>query len=223
MNPFALQTAFLIRLRAAAHRVVACAALAAMQSSAWALTPLDPAKLSGATPNAFVQVVTDQALKAVQENDAIRAGDNAAIAQVIDRYILPYMNMEKTTRLAAGRYWRQASSAQRQQLIAAFTGTLIRTYSSAFHQIPPDTRLTILPYRGEPDATDVVVRSTITRDGGAPVAVDYRLEKTPQGWKIYDLNVEGIWLIQNYRNQFAQEITANGIDGLITALNRRNP
>jgi len=115
--------------------------------------------------------------------------------------------------------WR----AQRQQLIAAFTGTLIRTYGSAFHQIPPDTRLTILPYRGEPDATDTVVRSTITREGGAPVAVDYRLEKTPRGWKIYDLNVEGIWLIQNYRNQFAQEIAARGIDGLIAALNQRNP
>jgi len=133
------------------------------------------------------------------------------------------MNMEKTTRLAAGRYWRQASAAQRRQLIEAFTGTLIRTYSSAFHQIPPDTRLTILPYRGDPDAADTVVRSTINRDGGAPVAVDYRLEKTPQGWKIYDLNVEGIWLIQNYRNQFAQEITARGIDGLITALNARKP
>jgi len=203
--------------------VVVVTALMTLPFSAWALTPLDPATLSDVAPNVFVQAITDQALKAIQENETIRAGDTAAIGQVIDHYILPYMNLEKTTRLAAGRYWRQASATQRQQLIEAFTGTLIRTYSSAFHQIPPDTRLVILPYRGEPNATDTVVRSLITRESGAPVAVDYRLEKTPQGWKIYDLNVEGIWLIQNYRNQFAQEITANGIDGLIAALNRRNP
>jgi len=221
-----MQTVFPIwrGVRAMAHRVITAAALGlALSSCAWALTPVHPDTLADLAPNAFVQIITDQALQAVQENDAIHAGDNAALTQVIDRYILPHMNMEKTTRLAAGRHWRQASGAQRQQLIAAFTGTLIRTYSSAFHQIPPDTRLTILPYRGEPDATDTVVRSTITREGGAPVAVDYRLEKTPQGWKIYDLNVEGIWLIQNYRNQFAQEIAARGIDGLITALNQRNP
>jgi len=190
--------------------------------SAWAQTSVNSDNLANLAPNVFVQIVTDQAFKAIQDNDAIRAGDNAALTQVVNRYILPHMNMEKTTRLAAGHHWRQANAAQRQQLIAAFTGTLIRTYSSAFHQIPPDTRLTILPYRGEPNATDTVVRSTITRAVGAPVAVDYRLEKTPQGWKIYDLNVEGIWLIQNYRNQFAQEIAARGIDGLIAALNQRN-
>jgi len=206
--------------RSTARRIIAAAVVGlAVLPFAWAVTPVSPDR--AAAPNVFVQIITDQALQAVQENDAIRAGDNVALMQVIDRYILPYMNMEKTTRLAAGRYWRQASAAQRRQLIEAFTGTLIRTYSSAFHQIPPDTRLTILPYRGDPDATDTVVRSTINRDGGAPVSVDYRLEKTPQGWKIYDLNVEGIWLIQNYRNQFAQEITARGIDGLITALNAR--
>jgi len=224
-------------LYAVTRRAVAAAALGLMTLTVgWAQTAvhgapgsslaapaLDPAFGSDITPNAFVQTITDRALKAIAQDDAIRAGDAAAITQAVDRNILPYMNMEKTTRLATGRYWRQASAAQRQQLVAAFTGTLIRTYSSAFSQIPPDTRLTILPWRGEPDATDTVVRSTIARNSGAPVEVDYRLEKTPQGWKIYDVNVEGIWLIQNYRNQFAQEITANGIDGLIAALNRRQP
>jgi len=190
-----------------------------LTAQAWAQTPLDP----NLAPNDFVQIITDQALKAIEANNAIRAGDAEAIKQAVDQYILPYINMEKTTRLATGRYWRQASSAQRQQLIDGFTGTLIRTYSSAFAQIAPDTKITLLPWRGEPDATDTVVRSSIDRTAGAPVAVDYRLEKTPQGWKIYDLNVEGIWLIQNYRNQFAQEIAAKGIDGLIAALNRRNP
>jgi len=211
-----------------ARRVAIIAALGlATLASSWAQSPAsvetDPAAAVldvNTSPDTFVQTITDQALKVIQENDAMRAGDSAAITQAIDRYILPYINMEKTTRLATGRYWREASNAQRAQLIAGFTGTLIRTYSSAFAQITPDTHISILPYRGESDATDTVVRSTINRASGAPVAVDYRLEKTGQGWKIYDLNVEGIWLIQNYRNQFAQEIAANGIDGLIAALNR---
>jgi len=191
----------------------------ATQTLAWAQDPLDPAL----APNNFVRIITDQALKALEEDDALRAGDAQAITQAVDRYILPYINMEKTTRLATGRYWRQANATQRQQLIEGFTGTLIRTYSSAFTQIAPDTKITLLPWRGDPDATDTVVRSSIERANGAPVAVDYRLEKTPQGWKIYDLNVEGIWLLQNYRNQFAQEISTHGIDGLIAALNRRSP
>jgi len=191
----------------------------AAQALAWAQNPLDPSL----APNDFVQTITDQALKAIEANNAIRAGDAQAIQQTVDQYILPYINMEKTTRLAAGRYWRQASGTQRQQLIEGFTRTLIRTYSSALAQIAPNTKITLLPWRNEPDASDTVVRSSIERTGGAPVAVDYRLEKTPQGWKIYDLNVEGIWLIQNYRNQFAQEISVRGIDGLIAALNRRSP
>jgi len=214
-----------LRKRAAAQHWIAglVSGLLLMLPASWAQQPAMQTVVADLAPNAFVQTITDRALDAIRRNNAITAGDATAITQVIDQYILPYMNMEKTTRLATGRYWRDASAAQRKQLVQAFTGTLIRTYSSAFHQISPETLLNILPYRGDPDATDTVVRSTITRESGAPVAVDYRLEKTPQGWKIYDLNVEGIWLIQNYRNQFAQEITAHGIDGLIAALNQRNP
>jgi len=178
---------------------------------------------SQGAPTAFVQAITDQALAVVEKNGAIRAGDNAAITDAIHQYILPYVNMEKMTRLAAGRYWREASSTQREQWVAGFTQTLIRTYSSAFTQVAPGTKISILPWRGKPSDTDTAVNSSISRENGAPVAVSYRLEKTDQGWKIYDLNVEGIWLIQNYRNQFAQEISANGIDGLIASLNRQTP
>jgi len=188
-----------------------------------ATNPLQAQVDAQGAPTAFVQAVTDQALAVVEKNGAIRAGDNAAITDAIHQYILPYVNMEKMTRLAAGRYWRQANSDQQKQLVAGFTQTLIRTYSSAFTQVAPGTKISILPWRGKPDDTDTVVKSSISRASGAPVAVDYRLEKTAQGWKIYDLNVEGIWLIQNYRNQFAQEISTNGIDGLIAALNRPAP
>lgn len=204
------------RLRALA--IAGAATLGLMVAAPALAQSIDP---NGA-PNTFIDQIGQQALEAMKADNAVRTGDPAAVTEVVNRYILPYVNLEKTTRLAAGRHWRQASADQHKRLVEAFKGTLVRTYSSAFRQITPRTEIAILPYRGEADATDTVVRSTISRDSGGPVAVDYRLEKTAQGWKIYDLNVEGIWLIQNYRNQFAQEISANGIDGLINALNQRN-
>lgn len=173
-------------------------------------------------PNDFVLAVGNNALDAIKAEQSIKAGDMAKINQVVNDYVLPYTNLEKTTRLATGRHWRQASPEQQQQLVKAFTGTLIRTYSGAFTKVDQHSALTMQPFRGDANADDVVVRSTLSQRNGPTVGIDYRLEKTPQGWKIYDLNVEGIWLIQNYRNQFSQQISQNGIDGLINALNQRN-
>ncbi|WP_353173821.1 MlaC/ttg2D family ABC transporter substrate-binding protein [Paracandidimonas soli] len=200
------------------RRVAAVALVgAAFAGQALAQNGVDPQQPA----DAFVKAVGERALDAMKADNAVRSGDSAAITEVVNTYILPYVNLEKTTRLAAGRHWRQATPEQQQRLVEAFKGTLIRTYSSAFRQITPGSTLVILPYRGAPDATDTVVKSSLTKErGGAPVAIDYRLEKTADGWKIYDLNVENIWLIQNYRNQFNQEINAGGIDGLIKALNR---
>ncbi len=164
----------------------------------------------------------NEALDVLKADGAVRAGNTARINQVVDQHILPYVNFQKTTRLAAGRYWRQASDQQKTALAEAFRGTLIRTYSGALTRVTSGTTITGLPFRGDPKADDVVVRTLISQSNSQPVGVDYRLEKTPQGWKIYDMNVEGIWLIENYRNQFAQQINQNGIDGLIQALNQRN-
>ncbi|MFW7344102.1 ABC transporter substrate-binding protein [Pollutimonas sp. H1-120] len=173
-------------------------------------------------PNDFVQVVANNALEAVKKDQAVKSGNIASINKVINEYVLPYVNFEKTTRLAAGRYWRQATKQQQHDLVNAFKGTLVRTYSGAFTRVDQNSAFSMLPFRGDANADDVVVRSTLSQGNGPSVGIDYRLEKTPQGWKIYDLNVEGIWLIQNYRNQFAQQITQNGIDGLIAALNQHN-
>lgn len=175
-----------------------------------------------APPNEFVETVGNNALEVLRQEPAAQQGDLNRINQLVDEYVLPYVNLEKTTRLAAGRYWRQASAQQQKNLVEAFKGTLIRTYSGALSKVDEVSSLQILPFRGDPNADDVVVRSSLSQRNGPAVGVDYRLEKTPQGWKIYDLNVEGIWLIQNYRNQFAQQINQNGIDGLIDALNRQN-
>jgi len=173
-----------------------------------------------AAPNDFVQAVADNALAAIKKDNSVKSGNLSSINQVVNEYVLPYVNFQKTTRLAAGRYWRQATPEQQKRLIDAFKGTLIRTYSGAFTRVDQRSAFTMLPFRGDANADDVVVRSTLSQGNGPDVGIDYRLEKTPQGWKIYDLNVEGIWLIQNYRNQFAQQISQNGIDGLITALNQ---
>ncbi|MFT0849371.1 ABC transporter substrate-binding protein [Achromobacter sp. F4_2707] len=186
--------------------------------SALAQKPVDPK----AAPNDFVQAVADNALQAVKNDDLVKSGDLKRINELVDELILPYVNFEKTTRLAAGRHWRQASPEQQQALVDAFRGTLIRTYSGALASVDDVSRIDIQPFRGDANADDVVVRSLITQKNGPAVGVDYRLEKTPDGWRVYDINVENIWLIQNYRNQFSQQIQQSGIDGLITALNKNN-
>ena len=192
------------------------AAAAAVQAQGAKPNPNGP-------PDQFVLAAANETLAVLRADDTIKSGDLNRINQVVDQHILPYVDFTKTTRLAAGRYWRQATPQQRTALAEAFRGTLIRTYSGALAKADSSTAVKLLPFRGDAKADDVVVRSTITQSNNTPVQVDYRLGKEGgQGWRIYDLNVEGIWLIENYRNQFAQQINQNGIDGLIKALNQRN-
>jgi phospholipid transport system substrate-binding protein len=170
-----------------------------------------------------VQQVADQALVALKADASVRAGNTARVNQIVDELLLPYIDFEKTTRLSAGRYWRQATPEQQVALVKAFRATLGRTYSGALTKVDDSTSMKTLPFRGDDTASDVVVKSQVFQHSNTqPVQLDYRLEKTAQGWKIYDLNVENVWLIENYRNQFAQQIGQNGIDGLIAALNQKN-
>src|SRR5699024_12130113 len=119
-----------------------------------------------------------------------REGDLDAIKAKVDEYVLAYENLEKSTHLPAGRHWPQASPEQQQALVKAFMGTLIRTYSSAFKGVDKKTHLRLKPFRGDPEDDDVVVRSTLVQGNGQTVDVDYRMENTPEGWKIYDINAE---------------------------------
>lgn len=191
---------------------------AACAASAHAQQTIDPQ----AAPDEFVRAVADNALKAIQGEPAAARADLKRLNQLVDQYVLPYVDLEKTTRLAAARHWRTATPEQQKRLVEAFKGTLVRTYSGALTKVDEVSSINVQPYRGEAGAQDAHVRSSISQRNAAPVNVDYRLEKTPAGWKIYDLNVEGIWLIQNYRNQFTQTISQQGVDGLIDALNQRN-
>jgi len=212
-------SAFSHRLRTIGLGILLGTALALVAAGpAQAQRPVDPK----AEPNAFMEAIANNMLDAVKADERARQGDVAAITALVEQYAMPYVDMDKTTRLSAGRYWRQASPQQKTALIEAFKGTLIRTYSGAFTKVDSNSRIDFQPFRGDPAADDAVVRSTVTQPNAPSVGVDYRLERTDAGWKIYDLGVEGIWLIQNYRNQFAQQINSSGIDGLIQALSSRN-
>lgn len=206
------------------HRGAAMALMAIFMAVAWPFQTAGAQDTVGAntSPNDMVRIVGNNALNAVRNDEAAKHGDMQRINELVNQYLLPYVNFQKTTRLAAGRYWRQATDQQKQDLSDAFKNTLVRTYGGALAHVDKISGLTVLPFRGDVAANDAVVRTVFSQYNGPSIGVDYRLEKTPDGWKIYDLNVEGIWLIQNYRNQFSQQISQVGIDGLIAALNRKN-
>ena len=173
-------------------------------------------------PDAIVKKAADDVLERIRKDQELKTGSPEKINQAIDELILPYVDFEKTTRLAVGRYWRDATPDQRTALVREFRNMLVRTYGGAISSITPQARVDMRPFRAEPGATDVVVRTTVTDGQREPIPVDYRLEKTEQGWKIYDLNVLGVWFIQNYRNQFTSLGSQGGADAIIQALKTRN-
>lgn len=170
-------------------------------------------------PNQFIGQIANNILDAIKKDSAAREGDVAAVNKIVDQVLMPSINFEKTTRLATGLPWRSATDSQKKALVNAFKKTLVRTYSGAFKNVNDDTRITLKPFRGDINAKIVTVRSIITLSTGS-VAVDYRLEKSANRWKVFDFSVENVWLVQNYKNQFAAEINKGGIDGLIHSLEK---
>ncbi len=174
-------------------------------------------------PDALVKRLSSDLLDTIRADPALQGGDINKIIALVDSKIMPNINFVRMTAAAVGPGWRQATPAQRQRLQDEFKTLLVRTYSGALTQVR-DQRVTLKPLRAGADDKELVVRTEITGRGD-PIQLDYRLEKTPgqgAGWKIYNLNVMGIWLVDTYRNQFAQEINAKGIDGLIESLQARN-
>lgn len=172
------------------------------------------------TPDALIRRVATEVLEVVKADPAMQAGDVNKIMSLVDTKIMPNVNFSRMTASAVGRFWRQATPEQQKRLQDEFKTLLVRTYSGALSQVKDQT-LNFRPLRAAPTDTEVVVRSEV-RGKGDPIQLDYRLEKTDAGWKIYDLNVLGVWLVETYRTQFAQEINAKGIDGLIASLVQRN-
>lgn len=173
-------------------------------------------------PDAMIKKVTDDVLRELRENKAVQQGDIAAATDAVNRIVMPHINFTRMTAGAVGPAWRNATPEQRQQIIEEFKAMLIRTYAGSLDQIG-DLEVVVLPMRAQPDANDVLVRSEV-RGGEQPIQLDYRLQKTPGeglGWKVYNVNVMGAWIVDSYRSQFQQEINANGIDGLIRSLRSR--
>jgi phospholipid transport system substrate-binding protein len=166
-------------------------------------------------------MVSNKALDRIRQDSAIQAGDTQRVLRFVDEEIMPHVNFERMTGLAVGRAWRQASPEQRNELIEQFRLLLVRTYSGALSQAGNKT-VRMRPQRGDAAAAEVLVRSELVGGSGEPIQIDYRLERSGASWKIYDVNVLGIWIVQTYRDQFAAEASAKGVDGLIASLKARN-
>lgn len=173
-------------------------------------------------PDALVKRISSEVLDAAKTDKDIQAGNNSRIMQLVEQKILPYVDFERMTQLAAGRFWRQATPEQQKQLITEFRSLLVYTYSGALSQVR-DQKIEFKPLRASPSDTDVEVNSqVISSRGGEPIQLSYRLEKKSDGWKLYDVNVLGAWLVEAYKGTFTNEINKGGIDGLIKALSDKN-
>ena len=182
-----------------------------------------PALAAEEAPDAFVNRLTTEALDAIKSDKAIQSGDVNKTMALVDKMIMPHVNFQRMTAFSVGPAWRQATPEQQKRLQEEFKTLLVRTYAGALNQVN-NISIAMKPMRYSPDDKEVIVR-TLIKGNGEPIQLDYRLEKTPgqgAGWKIYNLNVLGVWLAETYRSQFAKEINTSGIDGLIAALADRN-
>lgn len=187
-------------------------------SAALLLAPA--ARAADESPDSLIKRVSSEVLDNIKADKSVQSGDMSKVMALVDSQIMPNVNFTRMTASAVGRNWRQATPDQQKKLQDEFKTLLIRTYSGALAQVKDQT-INVKPLRAAPADTEVVVRTEVL-GRGEPVQLDYRLEKVATGWKIYDLNVLGVWLVETYRTQFAQEISAKGIDGLIASLAERN-
>ena len=172
------------------------------------------------TPDGLIRQLSIEVIDTVKSDKAIQAGDLGKIIALVDEKVMPHVNFQRMTASSVGRAWRTATPEQQKKLQDEFKTLLVRTYAGALTQVK-DQSVQLRPMRAAAEDTEVVVRTEI-KGRGEPIQLDYRLEKAGNGWKIYDVNVLGVWLVEQYRNQFAQDINASGIDGLIGKLAERN-
>jgi len=213
---------------AAVVRPARCGALAMFGVlTVAAMLPVNPARASETTsrlnmaPDALIQSASSEILDTIRADPALRRGDVERLQKLIDEEIAPYLDFERMTRLSVGHNWRSATADQRQVLMREFRTLLIRTYSGALSHVT-DHQVRMRAFRAQPGDTDVIVRTEVVPSAGEPVQLDYRLEKTDNGWKVFDVIIMGVSLVENFRNSFASEINQNGVDGVIKALRDHN-
>lgn len=214
-------------------------ALSAVATAAWAATAKAPAAPAALTkpavdqtvatlvavnddaPDVLIRTLSTDVLARIKADAAMQAGDMAKISALVDQTIMPYVNFQRMTASAVGRPWRTATPAQQKQIQDEFKTLLLRTYAGALSQVRNQT-VDVKRLRAAPTDKEVTVKSELKSGGNSPVSLDYRLEKTAEGWRVYDMNVMGVWLIETYRADFASAVNAGGIDNLIAKLTERN-
>ena len=189
-------------------------------SVATSLSFIAPASAQEAA-DALVKRISGEVLSVAKTDPEIKAGNQKRIMDLVESKVLPYVDFQRMTALAAGRHWRTATPEQQKQLTAEFRNLLIYTYAGALSQVRNET-IEFKPLRADPADQEVEVRSTVNVTRGEPVPLNYRLSKNGSSWKIFDINVLGAWLVETYKGTFQQEITKGGIDGLIKTLADRN-
>jgi phospholipid transport system substrate-binding protein len=172
-------------------------------------------------PDALARTVTDEVLAVLRADKDIQAGNRKKVIDLVEKKVLPHFNFVRMTQLAAGRHWRQASPEQQKSLVEEFRTLLVQTYAATFTAYR-DQQVEYRPLRMQPNDTEVVVKSLINQPGGKPVTVDYKMEKSNAGWKVYDVVVADLSLVQSYRGTFSTEVQKGGIDGLVKALAEKN-
>jgi phospholipid transport system substrate-binding protein len=203
------------------RRCVLLTALGASASFVWTAGWHHAHASTDLAPDALIRRITDEVINTVKRDPEIRAGSLVRINTLVNAQVLPHVNFQRMTAISVGRAWRGATPAQRQRLMDEFKTLLLRTYSGALTQVQDQT-VDFKPVRARAEDVEVVVRTEI-KGRGEPIQLDYRLEKTPEGWKIYDVNVLGVWLADtSFKSQFAPVVASSGIDGLITSLTELN-
>ena len=183
-----------------------------------------PAHAGPQAPDVFMQQLSNELMEVVRKDPAVKSADMQKLANLVDIRVLPNVNFQRMTASAVGPAWRKATPEQQKRLQEEFKMLLVRSYAGALSQTKESHTIVVKSFKGSAEDNEVVVRSEI-RGGNEPIPLDYRLEKNPDapgGWMIYNFNILGVWLVDNYRTQFAQEINAKGLDGLLTTLSERN-
>ena len=191
--------------------LMAALCAAAVPSGAQGMTP----------PDALAKSVTDEVLAILRSDKDIQSGNTKKVIDLVETKVLPHFNFVRMTQLAVGRHWREASPEQQKLLVGEFRTLLVQTYAATLAAYR-DQSIEIRPLRMQPTDTDVVVKSLINQSGGKPVTVDYKMQKSDDGWKVYDVVVGDLSLVQSYRGSFNTEVQKGGIDGLVKALTEKN-
>jgi len=192
--------------------------LSILLAAVWLLPAVQAA---AETPDALIKRLSVDIIERIKTDKDLQAGDFGKLSSLVDATVMPHVNFQRMTSLAVGRNWRSATPEQQKQLMGEFRVLLLRTYAGALSSVK-DQSVRVKPLRADPADAEVIVRSEVVQPRGEPIQLDYRMEKAGEGWKIYDVNVLGVWLVETYRNQFAQEVSARGIDGLIKSLADKN-